>query len=90
MYLCSHIPGRIYTPSVTDTNEQPTQDGGGGGDGGDDGKYTSDQVVAITLPVITVVVVVMVTTMVGAWLLLQWRRKRYVSWYRAGKTSQKL
>ena len=39
MYLCSHIPGRIYTPSVTDTNEQPTQDGGGG-----DGKYTSDQV----------------------------------------------
>jgi deleted-in-malignant-brain-tumors protein 1 len=68
--------GRIYTPTVTDTNEQPTQDGGGGGDGGDDGKYTSDQVVAITLPVITVVIVVMVTTMVGAWLMLQWRRKR--------------
>lgn len=70
-FLCmSHsFTGRIYTHTVTEENEQSTSSS--------ERKYSSAQVVAIVLPVLSLAVAIVVISVVGVWLVMQWR-KRYL------------
>lgn len=67
-----NFTGRVYTPTVTDANEQTISTTN---DDTNEGNYSSGQVIAIILPVVVVLIAIVVASVVCTWLALQWRNR---------------